>query len=154
MVLARSSLLVMAGGLVIGFIYGEHTASIAPLFKNLFHGVLALFLLKMGMVAGSKIKDLKETGLFILSFGIFMPLIGASGGTLLGYLLNLTPGGIMLMSVLGASASYIAVPAAMTKALPNANHGLSITSSLAITFPFNVIVGIPVYVSLIEWLST
>jgi len=152
-IFTSQAILLLAGGLLIGAIFGSKTESILPLFKELFHGVLALFLLKMGMTAGTKIKDLKTSGLFILAFGIFMPLIGAISGASLAVLLNLSTGGIILLAVLGASASYIAVPAAMAMALPKANHGLSITASLAVTFPFNVIIGIPVYVGVIQWLT-
>ncbi len=152
-VVTSQGILLMSGGLLIGFIYGEHAASIKPFFQDLFHGVLALFLLNMGMIAGKKLGELKNSSVFILSFGVLMPLIGAILGGLTGSLIGLSTGGVILLSVLGASASYIAVPAAMLEALPKANHSLSITSSLAITFPFNVVVGIPVYVSLVQWLS-
>lgn len=153
-IFSSEGILLLSGSLLIGYLYGGNAVSIMPLFGNLFHGVLALFLLHMGIVAGSKLKSLQEHGLFVLSFGIFMPLVGAIIGGLTATLMSLSPGGTMLMAVLGASASYIAVPAAMATALPKANHALSITSSLAITFPFNVIVGIPVYMGVIQWAST
>lgn len=144
-IVRSQGLVLMAGGLVIGALAGERTAAIDPLFKDLFKGVLALFLLDMGLLAASRLGDLKTCGVFISAFGVAMPLLGGLLGLVLGSGLQLSTGGVVLMAVLGASASYIAVPAAMRTALPNANHGLAITASLGITFPFNVLVGIPVF---------
>lgn len=151
-VLCNQGIIIMVGALLIGFWAGERTASITPLFITLFNGVLALFLLEMGMVAASQLKKLKDNGSFMLAFGVAMPLVGGFLGCLLGILLGLSTGGAILMSVLGASASYIAVPAAMRVVLPDANHSLSITASLGITFPFNVVVGIPAYTLFTQWL--
>ena len=151
-VLCNQGIIIMVGALLIGFWAGERTASISPLFITLFNGVLALFLLEMGMVAASQLKKLKNNGSFMLAFGVAMPLLGGFLGCLLGISLGLSTGGAILMSVLGASASYIAVPAAMRVVLPDANHSLSITASLGITFPFNVIVGIPAYTLFTQWL--
>lgn len=150
-IISSEGIVLLSGGLLIGFLYGSNTEKIMPLFSELFHGVLALFLLHMGIVAGSKLHTLKGSGLFVLAFGIFMPLVGALLGALTAGLMGLSTGGTILLAVLGASASYIAVPAAMAMALPQANQSLSITSSLAITFPFNVIIGIPVYMGIIQW---
>lgn len=144
--------LLMTGGLIIGATFGARTDSITPLFIGLFHGALALFLLEMGLVAARKIGDLRRAAPFLSAFGVLMPLIGAGLGGLLGVAVEFSTGGIILLSVLGASASYIAVPAVMRMALPEANHGVSIAASLAITFPFNVLVGIPLYVVFGEWL--
>ena len=149
---ANQSILLMLGSLLIGYFGGTSTSKLEPFFINLFAGVLALFLLKMGIVAGSQLKNLKKDSLFIVSFGILMPLIGGFAGLLLGIGLSFSPGGVALMSVLGASASYIAVPAAMKASLPEANAGLSITASLGITFPFNVILGVPLFIELSQWL--
>jgi hypothetical protein len=151
-IFCNQGMVLMIGGLVIGFWAGERTSSIAPFFFDLFHGVLALFLFEMGMVAATRLQQIKSTGSFIFSFAIAMPLIGGFLGCLLGAVLGLSLGGVILMAVLGASASYIAVPAAMRVVLPDANHGLSITASLGITFPFNVLIGIPVYVLFAQWL--
>lgn len=153
-IVRSQGLFLMAGGLLIGALAGEHTRSLDPLFKDLFKGVLALFLLEMGMVAASRFGDLKTSGVFLSAFGVAMPLLGGTLGILLGYVLDLSSGGLVLMAVLGASASYIAVPAAMRVALPEANHGLAITASLGITFPFNVLVGIPVFCVIAQhWLA-
>ena len=149
----NQGMVLMVGGLLIGFIGGERTESIAPFFFTLFNGVLALFLLEMGMVAASRLQEIKRIGSFMLAFGVAMPLTGGLLGCALGLAMGLTTGGAILMAVLGASASYIAVPAAMRVALPGANHSLSIGSSLGITFPFNVIVGIPLYTVIVQWMT-
>lgn len=153
-IFSSEGIVLLSGGLLIGYLYGYRAENIMPLFSDLFHGVLALFLLHMGIVAGSKFETLRENGLFVLSFGIFMPLSGALLAGFAGYFIGLSTGGVILLAVLGASASYIAVPAAMAVALPQANQSLSITSSLAITFPFNVVVGIPVYIGVVQWLMS
>lgn len=152
-VFCNQGMVLMVGGLIIGYWAGERTATIAPLFFSLFHGALALFLLEMGMVAASRLKQLKTTGSFLFAFGVAMPLLGGLLGCLLGLGMGLSTGGAILLAVLGASASYIAVPAAMRVVLPNANHSLSITASLGITFPFNVLVGLPIYVAFTQWLA-
>jgi hypothetical protein len=125
-----------------------------PLFGELFHGALALFLLEMGIVAASRVPDIRGAAPFISAFGILMPLVGAAMGGALAFALGFSAGGIALLAALGGSASYIAVPAVMRTALPQANHGLSIAASLGITFPFNVLVGIPLYVAGAGWLAT
>lgn len=149
----NQGMVLMVGALLIGFIVGEQTQSIAPFFFDLFNGVLALFLLEMGMVAASRLQKLKDQGSFMLAFGVAMPLVGGALGCLLGLAMELSTGGAILLAVLGASASYIAVPAAMRVVLPSANHSLSISSSLGITFPFNVLIGIPTYTIITQWLA-
>ncbi|WP_226642695.1 sodium-dependent bicarbonate transport family permease [Microbulbifer variabilis] len=146
----NQGVLLLLGGIAIGAWAGERTATVMPFFGQLFHGVLALFLLEMGRVAAARLADMRGQGVFLLSFGIFMPLLGGAAGGSLGALLGLSAGGIFLLAVLGSSASYIAVPAAMSVALPQANASVSITLSLAITFPFNVLVAIPVYLALVQ----
>ncbi len=153
-VLFNPGIILMLGGLIIGFISDNSINKIAPLFMDLFNGVLALFLLEMGMIAANKVTSLQKDSLFIIAFSIFMPLLGAViGSATAHYLLAMSTGGIVLLATLSASASYIAVPAAMRVALPDANHGMPIAMSLGITFPFNVLVGIPIYVVLAQWLS-
>lgn len=140
------SIVLLVGGLLIGWAAGpEALQPVAGLFFGLFHGVLALFLLEMGLVAAAQFGSLRSHGLFLLGFGMLFPLFGAVVGTALGWLLGLSAGGTMLLATLAASASYIAVPAAMRLALPEANPALSLTASLGVTFPFNILVGIPVY---------
>lgn len=149
-VLLNKGILLMGGGLLIGAIAGPAGVEpVAPLFVDLFKGVLALFLVEMGLVAASRLKDLRELGVFLLAFGTLMPLLGAAIGALAGTIAGLSPGGVTIVAILGASASYIAVPAAMRLAIPEARHNLSISMSLAITFPFNVLVGVPLYASLL-----
>jgi hypothetical protein len=148
----NQGVVLMSGALFIGYWAGPGVASIMPLFGDLFHGALALFLLEMGIVAASRLPDIRRVAPFISAFGVLMPLIGASLGGLLAYSVGMSTGGVALLAVLGGSASYIAVPAVMRVALPGANHGLSIATSLAITFPFNVLVGIPLYIAGASWL--
>lgn len=145
----NQGVLLLVGALLIGWWAGERSEKLMPFFGNMFHGVLALFLLEMGRVAASRLSLLREYGSFIASFGVVMPLIGASLGTLCAMVLDLSVGGTILLATLGASASYIAVPAAMSVALPTANQSVPITASLTVTFPFNVLVGIPLYSALI-----
>ena len=141
----------LAGGLLIGYIAGaDGIKPLDVLFFDLFKGVLALFLLEMGLVAASRIADLRAYGAFLVGFAIVMPLVSGLLGTLLGWSLGLSVGGTMLLSTLFASASYIAAPAAMRIAVPEANPALSIGASLGVTFPFNIFVGIPVY----YWMAT
>lgn len=146
--LANPSLLLMIGSLVIGYVGGETVHKLSPLFIDLFSAILALFLLKMGLIAGQQLATLRDNSLFLISFAILMPMIGGLAGTGLGMLLGFSAGGITLMAVLGASASYIAVPAAMKESLPEANAGMSITTALGITFPFNVLFNVPFFIAL------
>ncbi len=140
------SIVLLLGGLAIGWAAGpEGTASIQPLFFDLFKGILALFLLEMGLIAAAQLPTLRRHGLFIVAFGLLAPPLLAVAGALLGRALGLSPGGMTVLATLAASASYIAAPAAIRTAVPEANPALSLTASLALTFPFNIIVGIPLY---------
>lgn len=139
-------IVLLIGGLLIGWIAGpSKLQSIEPLFFDLFSGVLALFMLEMGLLAAGRVSSLRQYGLFIVLFGLAMPMLSASLGIVLGLWLELSVGGTTLLATLAASASYIAVPAAMRISVPEANPTLSLTASLGITFPFNVLVGIPLY---------
>lgn len=140
------SIVLLLGGLAIGWLSGPAgTASIQPLFFGLFKGILALFLLEMGLIAATQLGALKRNAVFLVLFGLLMPLFGAVVGALLGRAIGLSVGGMTVLATLAASASYIAAPTAMRTAVPEANPALSLTASLAITFPFNIIVGIPLY---------
>lgn len=150
---ANQSILLMVGSLLIGYFGGQSVEKLSPFFIELFSGVLALFLLKMGLVAGEQLAALKKNSLFLVSFGMLMPMVGGICGTSLGVLLGFSAGGISLMAILGASASYIAVPAAMKQSLPEANAGMSITASLGITFPFNVLLGVPFFIALGQYIA-
>ena len=114
-------------------------------FFDLFKGLLAIFLLEMGLVAALRLGDLRRAGSFLLIFAVLMPLFGGLLGVLTGSLLDLSLGGKTLLATLYASASYIAAPAAMRIAVPEANPGLSIGAALGVTFPFNLTLGIPIY---------
>lgn len=148
-------IVLLIGGLLIGWLSDpKGLAAIEPLFFDLFKGILAVFLLEMGLIAASRAGSLRRHGVFLIAFGIVMPLFGAVVGAVAGRLLDLSDGGTMLLATLGASASYIAVPAAMRISLPEANPTLSLTASLGVTFPFNVLVGIPIYWRLAEHVRT
>lgn len=147
-VLGRGVLLLM-GALIIGAVCGKRgMASVEGFFVTPFQGVLALFLLEMGMVAGRRLGDLRKVGAFLLLFGITAPLVHGSLGVALGTLVGLGTGGATLLGVLAGSASYIAAPAAVRLSLPEANPAYSLTAALAITFPFNIVVGIPLFFEL------
>ncbi len=143
------SIFLLVGALVVGALCGEAgMKKVEPFFVAPFQGVLALFLLEMGLVAGRRLGDLKKVGPFLLGFGIIVPLINGALGVYLGKLTGLELGGATLLGVLSASASYIAAPAAIRMSLPDANPTLYLTSSLAITFPFNITLGIPIYLEI------
>lgn len=139
-------IVLLLGGLLIGWAAGpEGLTPIKPLFFDLFQGILALFLLEMGLITAAQAGGLKKYGLFLIGFGIGMPIFSAVIGTGLGWALGLSIGGTALLATMAASASYIAVPAAMRISVPGANPSLSLGASLGITFPFNVLLGIPLY---------
>ena len=142
----NSSVFLLVGSLIIGMLTGErgwHDEE--PLIQGLFKGVLTLFLLDMGLVAAKRIKDLQKTGFFLISFAILVPIINAGLGLIVARAINLSQGNALLFCVLCASASYIAVPAAIRMTVPEANPSLYVSTALAVTFPFNIIVGIPLY---------
>jgi hypothetical protein len=151
------SVLLLVGGLLIGAFMGEAgTASIKNVFIDPFKGVLALFLLELGLVAGARLGDLRQHGLKLVGFALLAPVGLSVLGALAGVLMGLSLGGVTVMAALAASASYIAAPTAMRIAVPQANAGLSITAALGVTFPFNIVVGIPLYFemcqSLMRWM--
>jgi hypothetical protein len=147
------SIVLLVGGLLIGWLAGPvGVKTLEPLFFDLFKGVLALFLLEMGLIAASQVQTLRERGLFLAAFGILAPVPLASVGALIGWAIGLSVGGTTLLAVLAGSASYIAAPAAMRIAVPEANPSLSLTASLGVTFPFNIFVGIPIYFAIANYL--
>lgn len=140
------SIFLLVGTLLVGWLCGTPgMAKVEPFFVTPFQGVLALFLLEMGMVAARRLEDLRKAGPFLLGFGIAMPLLHGCLGVWLGKLTGLELGGATLLGVLSASASYIAAPAAIRMSLPDANPTFYLTASLAVTFPFNIALGIPIY---------
>jgi len=148
------SVLLLAGGLVIGAVMGEAgTAPIAPVFMAPFKGVLALFLLELGLVAGGRLGELRRYGVRLVGFVLLIPPVLAVAGALTSLALGLSTGGIAIFATLAANASYIAAPSAMRMAVPEANAVLSITAALGITFPFNIVLGVPLYLELARWLN-
>ncbi len=140
----------LLGGMAIGWAAGpEGLAPVKGLFYDLFKGALALFLLEMGLIVSRQVGELRQRGLFMVVFGLLMPLLSALLGLGCGVLLGLSVGGVTLLATLAASASYIAVPAAMRLAVPEANPTLSLAAVLGVTFPFNILAGIPLY----HWLA-
>lgn len=145
-VLTGRSILLLAGGLVIGVITGPMGYErVEPFFGALFTGILALFLLEMGVLAGRRLGSIREAGWGLLAFAIVFPVGAGALGIVTGSAVGLSPGGAMVLGVLSASASYIAAPAAVRLALPTANPGITLTTSLGVTFPFNLVIGIPLY---------
>lgn len=151
-ILLNGSIVLLVGAFAIGLTTGEGgMAKIESFIVSPFQGVLCLFLLDMGLVAGRGLRGAK--GVLsggAVAFGVIMPVIGAAFGCGVGLALGLSTGGLALLMVLAASASYIAVPAAMRVALPEANPALSLTLSLGVTFPFNLTLGIPTYIAVAQ----
>ena len=140
------SILLLAGGLIIGIFIGvTGNQQLNFFFIDLFKGFLALFMLEMGIVTAKRLKDLKKVGMPLILFGIAMPIVAGILGIITGKLTGLSYGGTVVLATLSASASYIAAPAAMQIALPNANPTYYLTASLGITFPFNILIGITIY---------
>ena len=149
--LTNGSVVLIIGSLVVGYFTNDAQAEgIKPFTTDIFKGFLAVFLLDMGIVSGQKLKALLKKGWFTLSFSIFIPLINGCLVAILSVFFIEEIGNRLLMSILAASASYIAVPAAMKLAAPKANPGLYIPMALAITFPFNITIGMPLYLCIIE----
>ena len=146
-IFSSRSILLLVGGLVLGFATGTlGYAKIEPFFGALFIGMLTLFLLEMGTLAGRRMRDVKTAGVGLIVFAIVFPIGAGVLGVVFGYLSGLSMGGAAALGVLAASASYIAAPAAVRLALPEANPGIYLAASLGITFPFNLTIGIPLIV--------
>lgn len=142
----NSSVFLLVGALLIGVATGEKGwTSMEPFFGALFKGILTFFLLDMGIVAAKRIYELKKLGFFLIGFAIVMPVVNALLGMGLGYYFEISQGDAFLLALLSGSASYIAVPAAMRLSVPEANPGVYLPLSLAVTFPFNIAIGIPLY---------
>ena len=154
-ILLNGSIVLLIGAFLIGAVTGQKgLAQIDAFIVAPFQGVLCLFLLDMGLVAGRGLRGARNLiTLNLLAFGIIMPLTGALLGLATGLALGLSTGSVALMMVLAASASYIAVPAAMRVALPEANPGIYLTLALGITFPFNLTLGIPLYLAVAQILT-
>ena len=142
----NSSVFLLVGSLIMGILTGKHGGEVLkPFTEDMFYGILTFFLLEMGLLAAKRIKDLQKAGAFLISFAILIPIVNAVVGLLIAKLIGMPQGDTLLFSVLCASASYIAVPAAMRLTVPEANPSLYISTALGVTFPFNIVVGIPLY---------
>ena len=138
--------LLLLGSLAIGFLSGgKGGEAMEPFTNGLFKGLLAFFLLEMGLLVSRQLREVRDVGPFLIGFGLVMPLVGASLALLLGGAADLAVGDLTVLMVLAASASYIVVPAVVRFAIPEARPSRYLTMALAITFPFNIVVGIPLY---------
>lgn len=150
-VLSGKSIVLLVGGLALGFAIGQTGyLAVEPFFGGLFTGVLTLFLLELGVVAGRRLPDVRLAGPGVAVFAVAFPLFAGALGVLAGTAAGLSVGGATLLGVLSASASYIAAPTAVRLAVPEASPGIYLTASLGITFPFNLIVGVAAY----YWFAT
>lgn len=148
----NGSVFLILGSLLIGFLASDKEAmGIKPFTTDIFKGFLAIFLLDMGIVCGKKINDFLKSGWFTALFAIVIPLINGSLVALLSQLITDDTGNRFMFAVLAASASYIAVPAAMKMAVPKANPGLYVPMALAVSFPFNITLGMPIYLAIINY---
>lgn len=145
-VLLGRGIVLLVGGLAIGWVAGPEGAKpLQPMFGDLFKGVLAFFLLEMGIVVGRQAGDLRRAGFFLPAFAIAAPLVFGLLGAWTGHVLGFSTGGATIVATLAASASYIAAPTAMRIAIPEASPALSLVAVLGVTFPFNITIGIPLY---------
>lgn len=149
----NGSIFLLIGSLVIGYLVAAFSPAgvekMEPFTEQLFYGALCFFLLDMGLIAAQRLQELRKAGAFLIGFAVLAPLLHALVGLGIARLLGMNQGDALLFMVLCASASYIAVPAAMRMTVPQANPSLYISTSLGVTFPFNVVVGIPVYMALV-----
>ncbi|MDQ8189821.1 sodium-dependent bicarbonate transport family permease [Roseibacillus persicicus] len=153
-VITGKSIFLMMGGLAIGWACGaEKIATVAPFFIAPFKGVLCLFLLELGMVAASRIRDLKTAGWRLIVAGCLLPTIHGSVATIAATMVGMNAGGAAVFGAMVGSASYIAAPAAVRIALPKASPGIYLTLSLGVTFPFNLAIGIPLFLKIAQHFS-
>ncbi|WLT32215.1 sodium-dependent bicarbonate transport family permease [Geothrix sp. PMB-07] len=153
-VLTGRTMVLLVGGLLVGWLMGDSGwKQVSPFFDTGFKGALMLFLLEMGMLAAERLGELRKVGPFLLAFGTLAPLFHGALGVLLGHLAGLSPSGATVLGAMAASASYIAAPPAVRATLPEANPAFSLALALGITFPFNVVVGIPLFWRLASFLG-
>ena len=150
----NGSVYLLLSSLIIGFLIASTNPSgiekMEPFTKDLFYGAECFFLLDMGIVAAQRLPSLKKAGSFLIGFAILMPIFNALIGVFVAKFLSLGPGNSLLFVVLCASASYLAVPAAMRMTVPEAKSSYYISTTLGLTFPFNIVLGIPIYMSLVN----
>jgi len=145
-VLTGRTMVLLVGGMIVGYLAGETGyRQVQPFFESGFKGALTLFILEMGLVAGARLGDLRKVGGFLVAFGVVTPILHGMLGALLGHWAGMSVGGCTVLAAMAASASYIAAPPAVRMTLPEANPTYSLTLALAITFPFNLVVGIPLF---------
>ncbi|MEK3884374.1 sodium-dependent bicarbonate transport family permease [Paenibacillus sp. PL2-23] len=148
------SVLLLLGSLLIGWASGEAAVPIVkPLFIDMYKGVLMIFLLQMGIIAGQRLPEVRKHGMKLILFGLLMPLFCGVLGVLVGHQVGLSLGGSALMGVMAGSASYIAAPAALKTSVPEANPSIYLGLSLGITFPMNLLIGIPFYYTVASWVQ-
>lgn len=153
-VLAGKTVLLLVGGLIIGALTTQAGyEKVTPFFIDLQSGFLAFFLLHLGYLAGSNWSEIKQVGFPMSIFAIVFPIFTGTLGIFTANLVGLSLGGMVILGVLCASASYIAAPAAVSVALPEAKASLALVSSIGVTFPFNLIIGIPLYLEIARWLQ-
>ena len=153
-VVTGKSVVLLIGGLLIGGVSAsESLAKVEPFFIGLFPGFLCFFLLDLGTLAGQRLTTIREAGIRLVIVAVSLPLLFGAAGTIMGTMAGLSVGGSTVLATMAASASYIAAPAAVRVGLPEANLGLSLGAALGITFPFNLILGIPIYAELASALS-
>lgn len=154
-VIRGRGILLLVGGMLIGMIATDKQwQQISPFYEGLFRGMLMLFLLEMGITAARQIKAFRQVGVFMAAFGMAMPVIHGVIGVTLAHLAGLSIGGAFVFGAICASASFIDAPAACRASLPQANPGIYLTSSLGVTLPFNLLLGLPLYYHYASWLAT
>jgi len=148
-VVTGKSIVLLGGGLVIGWICGpSKLVDVQPFFSAAFMGALCIFMIELGLIAGRRLRDARQAGVRLLVLGCLIPVIHGAAGVFLGTLAGLSPGGASVLGAMAGSASYIAAPAAVRVALPRANPAFYLTLALGITFPFNLAFGIPIFQTL------
>ena len=139
------AIVILLGSIVIGYIIGEEGFdSISIVFDEMFVGAIVIFMIEMGIIAGQRLDDIKKVGVFLTAFAIIMPTFNGIVGVLVATIMGLSLGGAVMFGLLLASASFIAAPAVLRHAIPEAKPSLYITSALGITFPYNIIVLLPI----------
>ncbi len=143
--LTGKAIVILLGSIVIGYMIGESGfSSISIVFDQMFTGAIVIFMIEMGIIAGQRLDDLKKVGIFLIAFAVIMPTFNGIIGVLVATAMGLSLGGAVMFGLLLASASFIAAPAVLRHAIPQANPSLYITSALGITFPYNIIILLPI----------
>lgn len=152
--MTSKSIFLLIGGLFIGALSTKESLNqVQPLFGDLFRGALVLFMLEMGIVAAARFREVKGFAARLIGFGVLVPLVNGLLGTFIGLKVGLPIGGAGVLGAMAASASYIAAPAAVRAAIPSANPGIYLPAAVAITFPFNLALGIPLFFEAARWMS-